>query len=102
MKGNDILALAKAGFTLDQIVQINDVLQLPDETVEPAPAEQPAADGSAAAEAIDNANTRLQETLEKIQKANIARTEQPATEVETTDSIIANIIKGQPLPGKEA
>lgn len=108
MKGSDILALAKAGFSLEQIVQINDVLTLPgDDEKQPEPAAQPAAQpdtgaaAAAVAEAIGSANAKLEETLAKIQKANIAKTEQPASEVETTDSILGNLIKGTPLPGKD-
>lgn len=105
MTGKDILKLVKAGFDLDQILSIDEALGLPGETepddqvkIEP---EQKADPQPGAAEAIAAATDKLVSVLDKIQKANVGGKEQPASEVETTDDILAQMIMGK-KPGKEA
>lgn len=109
MKGSDILKLAKAGFTIEQIVQIDDALGLPGDPdvagdgpadqipIEPKPEEpkpeEPKPENEAAS-AIKEATATLVDTLEKIQRANVTGLNQPAREEETTDSILASLITG--------
>lgn len=114
MKGSDILKLAKAGFTIEQIVQIDDALGLPGDPdvaaaapadqvpIEPKPEDPKPEDPkpeepkpeSEAASAIKAATATLVDTLEKIQRANVTGLNQPAREEETTDSILASLITG--------
>ena len=106
MKGSDILKLAKAGFTIEQIVQIDDALGLPGDPdvaadapvdqipIEPKPEEPKPEPESEAASAIKAATATLVDTLEKIQRANVTGLNQPAREEETTDSILASLITG--------
>ena len=122
MKGSDILKLAKAGFTIEQIVQIDDALGLPGDPdvaaaapadqvpiepkpeepkpVEPKPVEPKKAENEAAT-AIKEATATLVDTLEKIQRANITGLNQPAREEETVDSILASLITGPTGQKKE-
>lgn len=105
MKGTDILKLVKAGFTIDQVVQIDDALGLPgeiesDDQVKSDP-EQKANPQPGAAEAIAAATDKLVGILDKIQRANVGGVEQPASETESTDDILANMLRGK-KPGKEA
>lgn len=109
MKGQDILKLAKAGYSIEQIAQIDDILGLPgdpdvaaaasaDQTpIEPKPEEpkpvEPKAENEAAT-AIKEATATLVDTLEKIQRANVTGLNQPAREEETVDSILASLITG--------
>lgn len=117
MKGSDILKLAKAGFTIDQIVQIDDALGLPGDpdVAAAAPADQVPSEPKPgepkpgepepekeAATAIKDATAALVETLEKIQRANVTGLNQPpAREEETTDSILASLITGPSGQKKE-
>ena len=105
MTGKDILKLVKAGFDLDQILAIDEALGLPGETepddqVEIDP-EQKADPQPGAAEAIAAATDKLVGILDKIQRANVGGVEQPASESESTDDILANMLRGK-KPGKEA
>ena len=121
MKGSDILKLAKAGFTIEQIVQIDDALGLPGDPdvaaaapadqvpIEPKPEEpkpeEPKPEEqkpeNEAASAIKAATATLVETLEKIQRANVTGLGQPAREEETVDSILASLISGPQGQKKE-
>ena len=121
MKGSDILKLAKAGFTIEQIVQIDDALGLPGDPdvaaaapadqvpiepkpEEPKPEEQKPEEQkpeNEAASAIKAATATLVETLEKIQRANVTGLDQPAREEETVDSILASLISGPQGQKKE-
>ena len=109
MKGSDILKLAKAGFTIEQIVQIDDTLGLPGDpdvaaaapadqvSIEPKPEDPKPEDPkpeNEATTAIKAATATLVDTLEKIQRANVTGLNQPAREEETTDSILASLITG--------
>lgn len=106
MRGSDILKLAKAGFTIEQIVQIDDALELPGDPdvaaaapadqvpIESKPEEPKPEPESEAASAIKAATATLVDTLEKIQRANVTGLNQPAREEETTDSILASLITG--------
>lgn len=105
MTGKDILKLVKAGFDLDQILAIDEALGLPGETepddqvkIDPEPKADPQ---PGAAEAIAAATDKLVGILDKIQRANVGGIEQPASESESTDDILANLIRGV-KPGKEA
>lgn len=105
MTGKDILKLVKAGFDLDQILAIDEALGLPGETepddqvkIDPEPKADPQPD---AAEAIAAATDKLVGILDKIQRANVGGVEQPASEPESTDDILANMLRGK-KPGKEA
>lgn len=121
MKGSDILKLAKAGFSIEQIVQIDDALGLPGDPdvaaaapadqvpIEPKPEEpkpeepkpeEPKPE-SEAATAIKAATATLVDTLEKIQRANVTGLPQPAREEETADSILASLITGPQGQKKE-
>ena len=105
MTGKEILKLVKAGFDLDQILAIDEALGLPGETepddqvkIEP---EQKVDPQPGAAEAIAAATDKLVGILDKIQRANVGGVEQPASESESTDDILANMLRGK-KPGKEA
>ena len=122
MKGSEILKLARAGFTIEQIVQIDDALGLPGDPdvaaaasdpipIEPKPEEpkpeepkpkpeEPKPENEAAT-AIKAATATLVDTLEKIQRANVTGLNQPAREAESTDSILASLITGPTGQKKE-
>lgn len=70
---NDILTLARAGFTSTQIAAMN--------SVQAAPIQQTP---------INNQNDQLYKMLETMQMENIIKATQPA--VQTTDDILASII----------
>lgn len=88
---NDILTLARAGFTANQISALNAVGATP-----PAPAPRlvnPAPQGAMTTPATPpayNANDTLDKILSAIQTSAINATEQPKPQ--TTDDILAEII----------
>lgn len=114
MRGSEILKLARAGFTIEQIVQIDDALGLPGDPdvaaaaadqipIDPKPEDPKPEDPkpeNEAATAIKAATATLVDTLEKIQRANVTGLNQPAREEETADSILASLITG-PIGQKE-
>lgn len=81
MTQKDILTLAQAGFTAQQIAALNQVQPVPPQTT--IPANMPMG-GS------DSVNSQLQELTKAIQSASIIGTQQPKQE--TTDDILASIL----------
>ena len=92
MTVNDILALAKAGFTATQIAAINAAFGTPPAAPAPAPAPAPAATPAPAAPVDQSAEILKQLGIisGQITAANIAGTQQPPTQ--TADQILAEII----------
>ena len=82
---NDILTLARAGFTANQISALNSVGANP-----PAPATPPATNSTPATQPTYSANDTLDKILSAIQTSAINATEQPKPQ--TTDDILAEII----------
>lgn len=98
MTYKDIIALANAGYTADQIGQLARVEQM-----EPAaaPAQQPAASPAQQPAAAPDYSTIMAELLgikQAVQAGNLQQAQQPA--VMTPDAILANIIAPKPR-GKE-
>lgn len=95
----DVIALAKAGFTAEQIGQLMktnmnppEPAPVPEPAPEPAPAPAPVPE-PAPAPAPDSENQvvqRLDALTALLQSSNILKSQQP--HVETVDDIIANII----------
>ena len=87
MTQQDILTLAKAGFTAQQIAALN--------AVQPAAPEQPAEPAQEAEAApvqnIDQIMGAINGLSQQIQASNLQHAQQPAA-VQTTDSILAAII----------
>lgn len=108
MKASDILKLSKVGFTLEQIVQIDETLgldgdpELMDPKPEPAPEPdpEPAPEPEPKKDDVADAVNRLNTLLDKIQRTNVFGKDQPAREEETVDTILASIIQG-PKPGQK-
>lgn len=82
---NDILTLARAGFTASQISALNSVGATP-----PAPATPPATNPTPATPPTYSGNDALDKILSAIQTSAIHATEQPKQQ--TTDDILAEII----------
>lgn len=82
---NDILTLARAGFTASQISALNNVGANP-----PAPATPPATPPAQTIPPTYNANDTLDKILSAIQTNAINATQQP--QPQTTDDILAEII----------
>lgn len=78
---DDILTLAKAGFTASQIAALNNVGTAPT---------APAAPAAPAAPTAPAAQDPLTQILAELQKNAIQQTQQPAAQ--TTDDILASII----------
>lgn len=98
----DILVLAKAGFTAQQIAALNSVAAAPvapvaPETpapVAPAPApapEAPAAPPTAAPHSVDDVLAAISGLSASIQNANLLQAQMP-TEQKTAETILASII----------
>ena len=90
----EILVLAKAGFTAQQIAALNVVGSQP--APEPAPATQPApapqpAPATAAPHSVDDVLTAISGLSASIQNANLLQAQMP-TEQKTTETILASII----------
>lgn len=81
MTQKDILTLAQAGFTAQQIAALNQVQTVPTQTA--LPVNTPVG-GS------ESVNAQLQELTKAIQSASILGTQQPKQE--TTDDILASIL----------
>lgn len=82
---NDILTLARAGFTASQISALNSVGANP-----PTPATTPATTPVTVKPTTYSANDTLDKILSAIQTSAINTTQQPQTQ--TTDDILAEII----------
>ena len=85
---DDILTLAKAGFTASQIAALNNVGTAPAAT--PPAATPPAATPPAATPPAAPAQDPLTQILAQLQTNAINATQQPAAQ--TTDDILASII----------
>lgn len=88
MTQQDILTLAKAGFTAQQIAALN--------AVQPAAPEPPAetaeaATNNAPVQSIDQIMGAINGLSQQIQASNLQHAQQPASQ-QTTDSILAAII----------
>lgn len=83
----DILTLAKAGFTASQIAALNNVGTAP---ASQAPAAQAQAQAPTAQAQAPAAQDPLTQILAQLQTNAINQTQQPA--VQTTDDILASII----------
>ena len=110
MTYKDIIALANAGYTADQIGQLFQLEQMPAPTAAPAPAAAPAptaapapaapapaAPAPAAPVTTPDYNAIMAELLgikQAVQAGNIQQTQQPL--VLTPDDILANIIAPKP------
>ena len=97
MTNEDILVLAKAGFTAQQIAALGAVTKAPAPAPVPAPepAPAPAPDPIAPAPApqtIEQVLAAVNGLNKNVQQALLAGSSQPAAAVETTDQILANII----------
>lgn len=94
MTANDILALARAGFTATQIAAINAAFGTPSAAPAPAAtAPTPAPAAPAPAPAVDQSTEILKQLgiiSGQITAANIAATQQPPAQ--TADQILAEII----------
>ena len=87
----DVIALAKAGFTAEQIGQLMKTNANPPEPAPvPAPAPVPEPAPAPAPEPENQVVQRLDALTALLQSSNILKSQQPATE--TVDDIIANII----------
>ena len=89
MTQQEILTLAKAGFTAQQIAALNQIQPAaPEPTPEPAKEPESAAVNHPTVDQILGAINGLQQ---QIQQSNLQHAQQPA-QVQTTDSILASII----------
>lgn len=87
MTQQDILTLAKAGFTAQQIAALNAVQPAaPDQPAEPAQEAE-----AAPVQNIDQIMGAINGLSQQIQASNLQHAQQPAA-VQTTDSILAAII----------
>ena len=111
----DILVLAKAGFTAQQIAALNSVAAAPvapvaPETPAPAPApvapapapapEAPAAPPTAAPHSVDDVLAAISGLSASIQNANLLAAQMP-TEQKTAETILASIINPPTKPKEE-
>lgn len=97
MELSDVIALAKAGFTAEQIGQLmkantNPPEPAPEPVPEPVPAPVPAPAPTPAPAPIpdDNVSQKIDFLTQLIQNSNVINSNQPKPE--TVDDIIANII----------
>ena len=95
----DILVLAKAGFTAEQIAALNMVgtapvapaPAAPTQPVAPAAPTQPAAPPTAAPHSVDDVLAAISGLSASIQNANLLQAQMP-TEQKTAETILASII----------
>lgn len=103
MEVTDILALARAGFTADQIMQLagtqHDPQPQESQPQEPQPSQEPSQEPAPAA---DKTMTALQESIADLKRliitSNIAGSKQPAAQ--SVDDILAQVIN-PPRKGEE-
>lgn len=95
MTNEDILTLAKAGFTAQQIAALSAVQPkadpAPAPAPEPAPAQAPAVPAPEP-QTIEQVLAAVNGLNKNVQQALLAGSSQPASPVETTEQILANII----------
>ena len=104
----DILVLAKAGFTAEQIAALNSAVKAPEVAAPapeveapapapapapeaPAPAPAPEAKATAAPHSVDDVLQAISGLSASIQNANLLQTQMP-TEQKTAETILASII----------
>ena len=102
----DILVLAKAGFTAEQIAALNSAVKAPEVAAPapapeveapapapeaPAPAPAPEARATAAPHSVDDVLQAISGLSASIQNANLLQTQMP-TEQKTAETILASII----------
>ena len=95
----DILVLAKAGFTAEQIAALNSAVKAPEvaatapapEAPAPAPAPEAPAPATAAPHSVDDVLQAISGLSASIQNANLLQTQMP-TEQKTAETILASII----------
>lgn len=103
----DILVLAKAGFTAEQIAALNSAVKAPEAATAPAPeveapapapapeapapAPAPEAKATAAPHSVDDVLQAISGLSASIQNANLLQTQMP-TEQKTAETILASII----------
>lgn len=97
MTNDDILTLAKAGFTAQQIAALSAVQPkaepAPAPAPEPAPAPSPApAVPAPEPQTIEQVLAAVNGLNKNVQQALLAGSSQPGSPVETTEQILANII----------
>lgn len=97
MTNDDILTLAKAGFTAQQIAALSAVQPkaepAPAPAPEPAPAPAPApAVPAPEPQTIEQVLAAVNGLNKNVQQALLAGSSQPGSPVETTEQILANII----------
>ena len=90
MTQQEILTLAKAGFTAQQIAALNQI-----QPAAPEPAPEPAKKNQKSAavnnQTVDQILGAINGLQQQIQASNLQHAQQPA-QVQTTDSILASII----------
>ena len=93
MTNEDILTLAKAGFTAQQIAALSAVQPkaAPAPAPDPAPAPAPAVPAPEP-QTIEQVLAAVNGLNKNVQQALLAGSSQPASPVETTEQILANII----------
>lgn len=97
MTNEDILTLAKAGFTAQQIAALSavqpkaDPAPAPDPDPAPAPAPAPAVP-TPEPQTIEQVLAAVNGLNKNVQQALLAGSSQPGSPVETTEQILANII----------
>ena len=94
----DILVLAKAGFTAEQIAALNSAVKAhevaapaPEAPAPEAPAQAPEAPATAAPHSVDDVLKAISGLSASIQNANLLQTQMP-TEQKTAETILASII----------
>lgn len=95
MKQEDILALAKAGFSRDQIVALAGLQTAPEQPIAPVPQTAPAQPIAPVQQTETSDDPVLDALLglrEDIKKQALLFSSQPFTQRETADDILASII----------
>ena len=92
MTNEDILTLAKAGFTAQQIAALSAVQPKAEPAPAPAPEPAPAPVPAPEPQTIEQVLAAVNGLNKNVQQALLAGSSQPGSPVETTDQILANII----------
>ena len=95
MKVEDIIALAKAGFSMEQIGEINKAMNIPPQEPTPAPKPEPTPDPEPTPAPQPQDDPILQELLgikTLIQKQNSIHDSHGGQDERTTDDILASLI----------
>lgn len=92
MTNEDILTLAKAGFTAQQIAALSAVQPKAEPAPAPAPEPAPAPVPAPEPQTIEQVLAAVNGLNKNVQQALLAGSSQPGSPVETTEQILANII----------